>query len=270
MVIIKYCEGKNEDPQNVLRICPSLAKLSLAKLLIGFVTRKPVFFSCPTRDNNVLACWLSRNERSRSSCFCKVVLFLEVLEAPRHSFWAKIGCFLVPFRFSKKGIRWWSCCPCPRSLCACRHHAMETVDIMETKENPWNQAETTETSRKPRKTQETKQKQQKQAENSRNQAETTETSRLNFGLNLVWILVWSWSEFWSEFGLNFGLNLVWILVWIWSEFWSEFLGLGSLKPRAASDLDQYWCSLLKILGNWLRPRKSSMFSPQNILKIFRG
>ena len=64
-----------------------------------------------------------------------------------------------------------------------------------------------------------------------------------FVLNLVWILVWIWSEFWSEFGLN--------LVWIWPEFGLNFcLNLVWIsltwvsKPRVASYLDQSRCSLL--------------------------
>ena len=59
------------------------------------------------------------------------------------------------------------------------------------------------------------------------------------GLNLVWILVWIFRP-WSEFGLNFGLNLVWIwsefwfefglsFVWVFVWIWSEFLWLGSLN-----------------------------------------
>ena len=55
---------------------------------------------------------------------------------------------------------WCSCCPCPRSLCACRHHgnpgkprkpSRNNRNKQKTQENPGNQAETTETSRKPRK-----------------------------------------------------------------------------------------------------------------------
>ena len=136
---------------------------------------------------------------------------------------------------------------------------------------------------------------------------------LDFGLNLVWILVWIWSEFWNLVWIlvciwsEFDLNLVWILVWVWSGFGLNFclnLVCVSLtwvsEPRAASYLDQYWCSLLylvcsldfllvlfsscwggglnvgtalhwktilwgfggddlKILGNWLLPKKSLYF-----------
>ena len=82
---------------------------------------------------------------------------------------------------------WCSRCPCPHSLCACRHHGNpgNQAETTETSSNPGNQAETTETSRKPRKTQETRQKQQKQAENPGKSRKTQEPSRKKKNCNSI-------------------------------------------------------------------------------------